>query len=80
MMKTPILGLTYAPKVQSLFKLLEKPELALDLGSLEPESLLSSMITFWEEREKEKKRISPLIDGLKEKAHGGFDRLADLFP
>jgi len=78
-MKTPILGLTYAPKVLSLFRLLERPELALDLGSLEPESLLRSMITFWEEREKEKIRISTLIDRLKEKAQAGFDRLVDLY-
>ena len=77
--KTPILGLTYAPKVKSLLTVLGRPVLALDLGALAPGALLKVMTAFWEERSGERERISPLVDALKERAHAGFDRLAESY-
>ncbi len=78
-MMTPVLGMTYAPKVRSMFDLMERPELALDLGTLEPESLLETLIGFWGRRAKEKDRLRPPMEELKARAARGFDRLAERY-
>jgi polysaccharide pyruvyl transferase WcaK-like protein len=77
--KTPILGLVYAPKVQSLFDLLERPDLSVPLAELDPRALGDRILTFWENRAAERERLSPGIDRLKSLAARGFDRLVERY-
>lgn len=75
--KTPILGLTYAPKVRSLFEMMGRPELALDLGSFDIGAFVDHVLSFWADRGKERDRLAPYIDIFKKKANSGFDRLVE---
>ncbi len=77
--RTPILGLTYAPKVRSLFRLMDRPDLAMDLGRVEAPVLLEKVLDFRRRLAEERERFGRTADGLKERAAAGFDRLAERY-
>lgn len=66
--KTPIVGLIYAPKVRGYMRHLNSPELSLELAQITKDSLTKTLVYAWENSEKIQKNQQEKIEPLREGA------------
>ena len=73
-MGTPVVGLSYDPKVSASFKQVKVPELALPLDAREP-AITTTLLDTFGNLEKYKNRTIQVVHDLEKKARKGFEDL-----
>ena len=68
-MTTPIIGLTYAPKVLSLMELLDLKKYVLELNRIKGDTLYQLIYQAWQEKNDLKTKLAPKIETLKNQAN-----------
>ena len=71
-MYVPVLGLAYAPKVRHLMKMLGAEDSIFDLDGITGESLASAIIAAYTKRARNREKMTPVIDEVKQKALAAF--------
>jgi len=71
-MSTPVLGLAYAPKVRHFMKMLGTEDRIFELDRTTGEALSEAIISSWEGREENLRKVRPVMDEVKKKARAAY--------
>ena len=77
--KSPIIGLIYAPKVRGYMRHLNTPELSLELNKVNYDTLCKTLLYAWNNRENIRSTQQEKIDALRDGAHRAADILKDKY-
>lgn len=75
----PIVGLVYAPKVKGYMRYLECPEYAIELNSITPNSLGTTLANAWLEREQLKEKQQKIVRSISEGARKAANQLVERY-
>ncbi len=77
--RTPIIGLIYAPKVRGYMRHLDSPELSLELAKISEDSLSQTLIYAWENSLNIQTRQQEKIDALRQGAMKATEMLKEKY-
>ena len=77
--KSPIIGLIYAPKVRGYMRHLNTPELSLELNKVNYDTLCKTLLYAWNNRENIRSTQQEKIAALRDGAHRASDILKDKY-
>ncbi len=75
----PIVGLVYAPKVKGYMRYLECPEYAIELNSITPNSLGTTLANAWLEREQLKEKQQQIVRSISAGARKAANQLVERY-
>jgi polysaccharide pyruvyl transferase WcaK-like protein len=75
----PIVGLVYAPKVKGYMRYLECPEYAIELNSITPNSLGTTLASAWLEREQLKEKQQQIVRSISAGARKAANQLVERY-
>jgi polysaccharide pyruvyl transferase WcaK-like protein len=78
-MKTPCIGLAYAPKVRHFMELMNTPESLIELSSFKEEELVGHVQRLIESDASIRPAYGTRVDELKAKAYDGFQVFCDRY-